>query len=148
MIKEMIYNIKEKLFTREIITYLIAGVATTFVNIAIYNIFYVQWHIPNLLSNAIAWMVSVLFAYFVNDKFVFIQEKGTHKQEWYKFYKFILARLFSFGIDELGMFLLVDLVAFSGNLSKVIMNVIVVIINYIFSKKFIFQNNKMEEVSK
>lgn len=138
MIKEKISTVKHKFFTREIMAYLFAGVLTTLINIAIYHVCYEIWHIPNLLSNTISWVVAVLFAYFVNDKFVFAQEKGTQLEEWNKFYKFILARLFSFGVDELGMFLLVDLAKVSGFFSKVVMNVIVVIINYIFSKKFIF----------
>lgn len=138
----MIEKIKQKLFTREIIMYLIAGVLTTIVNIISYHIFCNVMGIESLVSNGIAWVLSVLFAYVANDKFVFVQEKMTKQEEFKKFIKFITARLFSFGVDEAGMFLLVDIVFLYNLAAKIIMNVIVVILNYIFSKLFIFKNKE------
>lgn len=136
----MIEKIKQKLFTREIILYLVAGVLTTIVNIISYHIFCNIIGIESLISNGIAWVLSVLFAYVANDKFVFVQEKMTKQQEFKKFVKFITARLFSFGVDEAGMFLFVEIVFIHNIIAKIIMNVIVVILNYIFSKVFIFKN--------
>ena len=57
-------------------------------------------------------------------------------------FKFFLARLFSFFVDEGGMFLLVDVLAVNNMLSKIAMNVIVVILNYVLSKLFIFQTRE------
>lgn len=136
----MIEKIKQKLFTREIILYLVAGVLTTIVNIISYHIFCNIIGIESLISNGMAWVLSVLFAYVANDKFVFVQEKMTKQQEFKKFIKFITARLFSFGVDEAGMFLFVEIVFIHNIIAKIIMNVIVVILNYIFSKVFIFKN--------
>lgn len=136
----MIEKIKQKLFTREIILYLVAGVLTTIVNIISYHIFCNIIGIESLISNGIAWVLSVLFAYVANDRFVFVQEKMTKQQEFKKFIKFITARLFSFGVDEAGMFLFVEIVFIHNIIAKIIMNVIVVILNYIFSKVFIFKN--------
>lgn len=136
----MIEKIKQKLFTREIILYLVAGVLTTIVNIISYHIFCNIIGIESLISNGIAWVLSVLFAYVANDRFVFVQEKMTKQQEFKKFVKFITARLFSFGVDEAGMFLFVEIVFIHNIIAKIIMNVIVVILNYIFSKVFIFKN--------
>lgn len=136
----MIEKIKQKLFTREIILYLVAGVLTTIVNIISYHIFCNIIGIESLISNGIAWVLSVLFAYVANDRFVFVQEKMTKQQEFKKFIKFITARLFSFGVDEAGMFLFVEIVFVHNIIAKIIMNVIVVILNYIFSKVFIFKN--------
>lgn len=136
----MIEKIKQKLFTREIILYLVAGVLTTIINIISYHIFCNIIGIESLISNGIAWVLSVLFAYIANDKFVFVQEKMTKQQEFKKFVKFITARLFSFGVDEAGMFLFVEIVFIHNIIAKIIMNVIVVILNYIFSKVFIFKN--------
>lgn len=136
----MIEKIKQKLFTREIILYLVAGVLTTIVNIISYHTFCNIIGIESLISNGIAWVLSVLFAYVANDRFVFVQEKMTKQQEFKKFIKFITARLFSFGVDEAGMFLFVEIVFIHNIIAKIIMNVIVVILNYIFSKVFIFKN--------
>jgi Predicted membrane protein len=150
MIKKINQLIK-KFCTREIIAYLVAGVLTTIVNIVTYHLCCDILRIENLLANAIAWVLSVLFAYVVNDKFVFIQEKMTPKEEFMKMTKFFGARLFSFFIDEGGMFLLVDLLKVNNLLSKIVMNVIVIVINYVLSKLFIFQtkeskNGNREEV--
>lgn len=132
----------KKLINREVITYIIAGVLTTLVNIAVYHTTCNLLGIESLIANAIAWFLSVLFAFVVNDKFVFIQEKMPPKQEFLKMIKFFAARLFSFFIDEGGMLLLVDILAVNNMLSKIAMNVIVVILNYFLSKVFIFQTSE------
>jgi putative flippase GtrA len=135
-------NLIKKFLNREVIAYLIAGVLTTLVNIVVYHITCNILGIESLIANGIAWVLSVLFAYVVNDKFVFIQDKLTPKEEIQKMFKFFLARLFSFFVDEGGMFLLVDVLAVNNMLSKIAMNVIVVIMNYALSKLFIFQTRE------
>lgn len=137
----------KKLLNREVAAYLVAGVLTTLVNIIVYHISCNILGIENLIANGIAWIVSVLFAFVVNDKYVFIQEKVTAKQEFIKIIKFFLARLFSFFIDEFGMLVLVNILLLNNMLSKVGMNVIVIILNYIFSKLFIFQVKKENDTS-
>lgn len=95
--------------------------------------------IPNLISNVIAWVVSVLFAYAVNKLFVFQSKTGSWKAAGREFALFIAARLFSLGADELCMFLLVDVLAGNKTVAKIAANVVVMIMNYFFSKWFIFK---------
>lgn len=60
-----------RLLNRETVSYVVFGVLTTLVNMAVYGLSYNTLGIHNLISNAIAWTAAVLFAYAVNKLFVF-----------------------------------------------------------------------------
>ncbi|MFA9463034.1 MAG: GtrA family protein [Velocimicrobium sp.] len=128
----------KKLWNREVITYLIVGVITTAINIIVYHILCNEWELENLVANVVAWAVSVLFAFVANDWIVFSakSKKNSLIKRWIQF---IGARVFSLLIDEAGMFLLVDALSINNLFSKVCMNVIVVLINYILSRWYIFR---------
>lgn len=131
-----------KIFNRETISYVFFGALTTVVNIVTYLISCTGFGISNLTSNAIAWVVSVLFAYVVNKLFVFQSKTGSWKAAGREFVLFIAARLFSLAADQLCMFLLVDVLASNKTLAKIAANIIVMIMNYFFSKWFIFARKK------
>mgnify|MGYP005800251171 CR=1 FL=1 len=115
------------------------------VNMAAYGFFYNLLGIHNLISNALAWAVAVLFAYAVNKLFVFQSRTGTATALAREFGLFIAARLFSFGVDELCMGLLVNALHANGGISKIAVNVIVMLINYFFSKRVIFKKDAPPE---
>lgn len=127
-----------KLVNRETVSYVLFGAVTTVVNIISYQIFYHALGIPNLISNALAWVLSVLVAYVVNKLFVFRSSTADIRALLREFSLFVAARLFSFGIDELGMWLMVDVARFNTGISKLAVNIIVVVLNYFFSKRIIF----------
>lgn len=118
--------------------YLIFGILTTLVNIVS---FYVmdKLDVPLYVNNTIAWILSVSFAFVTNKLFVF-ESKSTNMKvvvkEGLSFFGF---RLLSYFVDMLCIFILVDVFNFGKMISKVIGNIIVIIINYIFSKLFIFK---------
>jgi len=138
---------------KEVILYLFFAVLTTLVDTLVFMLF--DWIFDGSLyglSTFLAWLFSAIFAYFVNKLLVFeikSWEKNLVVKETIEFFS---ARGFSLGVSELGMFLLVDVWGFSeigfellgititGNLiAKVIMSVIVIILNYFFSKLVIFK---------
>lgn len=126
---------------REAAAYLIVGAMTTLINMAAYYICYNIADISNLLSNGIAWVLAVIFAYFANDRLVFTETKGGGLQaELRKMERFFGARVFSLLVDEAGMYLLVDVLFVNNMFSKIATNVIIVIMNYILSKFFIFKS--------
>ncbi|MGN0506608.1 MAG: GtrA family protein [Lachnospiraceae bacterium] len=128
-----------KLFVnRETITYGIAGVATTVVNFIAYHLFCNILLIPNLIANAIAWVIAVAFAYVVNARWVFQDKKEGVSEESKKVVKFFGARLVTFFVEEAGMFLLVDVLHGPNLWMKAIVAVLVIILNYVFSKLFVF----------
>lgn len=130
------------LVNRETVLYVVFGVLTTLVNILSYQAAANWLHIGTLIANAIAWVLSVLVAYTTNKIFVF----QSHAAGFGGFLKemglFFGMRLLSFGVDELCLWLMVDVAHWNGLVSKIAVNVIVLILNYIFSKWFIFSRKK------
>ena len=127
----------QKIVNRETIAYGIAGVLTTVVNFTSY-ISICQLGVPKLTSNAIAWVIAVTFAYVVNKKNVFLSKSESVKDEATKLTKFFGARLITLGVEQSGMFIFVSLLGFYHLLVKALLAVIVIILNYIFSKLYIF----------
>lgn len=141
---------------KEVILYVIFGVLTTAVNFAAFWIFSkILGEKLYLINNSIAWVLSVIFAYITNKLFVFEAKEWKLKVIIKEISEFFTARLFSFAIEEGGLWLFVDILKFSKYtihifnfeitgqmIAKVILAVIVVILNYFFSKFIIFKNKK------
>lgn len=125
---------------KELISYLIFGVLTTVVNIVVYYVFNTWLQVNYLVSNAIAWIASVLFAYITNRKYVFGSKNTSMINE---LVKFIGARLSTGIMDMILMWLLVDILSMNSMVSKIVVNVLVIVLNYVLSKVFVF---KKEEV--
>ncbi len=127
------------LTTPEMILYIVFGVCTTIINILVCGLCYDVLHWNVLVANTIAWIFAVIFAFITNKLYVFKSKSFEKKLFWREFVTFMVARLLSLGIDSLGMWLLVEV--YGGNvwIAKVLMNVIVIIINYVLSKLVIFK---------
>ena len=131
-------NIK-KLINKEIILYVIFGVLTTIVNLIAYYLFSNIININYLISNAIAWIISVVFAYITNKFFVFNSSYINKDVIIEEFIKFMNCRLIS-GLSEVVLlFLFVDLLLMNDIVGKLIIGILVAVINFIFSKVFIFK---------
>lgn len=131
-------NIK-KIINTQTILYVIFGILTTIVNLISYYFFSNIMSINYLISNMISWIISVLFAYITNKFYVF-NSKDTSKDIIVKeFIKFVNCRLTSGIIEMILLFLLVDMLAVNDIISKLVIGVIVVILNFIFSKLFVFK---------
>lgn len=124
----------------EIINYLFIGGCTTIVSIGTYTICSSLFHIHYQVSNIISWVFSVVFAFITNKLFVFkVKNNDNLFKEIYQFVKF---RILSLIIDMGIMYLLVDLLKINDIISKILVQIIVVALNYIFSKLFIFKKEK------
>ena len=139
----MIAKIKELYFKyREIISYLFWGVMSTVVNYGAYFLCTMVFHLNYLISNGIAWVAAVLFAFVTNKLFVFESKSWEPKLAFKEFWQFVSARIFS-GLLETGMlYLFVDVLGFPDAQIKIIASILVVILNYIFSKLIIFKKPK------
>ena len=126
---------------KEIINYLIVGVLTTLVSIIIYFISTKIFHINYMISSAISWVGAVIFAYITNKKYVFLSKSETKKEIIIEIYQFFKYRIISFIIELLLMYAFVELIKIDDMISKIIVQVIVIILNYIFSKLFVFKKN-------
>ena len=118
--------------------YIVFGIATTLVNFLAYFLFS-KLALSTAISTALAWFLSVLFAFFTNRKYVFEASKnGFFKQ----IIGFFSMRIATGVLDLLIMLLFVDVLEFNDLLIKLLSNVLVIILNYIFSKLLVFKNKK------
>lgn len=123
---------------KEVIHYIVFGILTTVVNIVVFFLLenILSW--PYLWANSVAIAVSILFAYVTNKLFVFESKSYTIWATLLEFFRFISFRLLSGIIDMLTMWLLVDGLSQDAHFSKIITQIIVVALNYVFSKLYIF----------
>ena len=130
---------------RELITYVFWGGMTTVVNYIVYFACTKLLGIEYLISNVIAWVVAVIFAFWVN-KIYGLQSYGRDKKTMlHEFGTFVPARVLS-GVLETGMMaLFVSVMHFNDSVIKIIASVLVVIINYVLSKLVIFKKQKEEQ---
>lgn len=147
---DKIKSLMKKVLNRETILYLVFGVLTTVISYTVGLLCYSNLPIEadpvkNLTSNVISWIVSVTFAFVTNKLFVFESKSWAPKVFLYELVTFYSARLLSLGVEVLGMWLLVDVMTYSIShdtmyaIAKLIMNVLVIIINYVLSKLVIFR---------
>ena len=128
---------------KEIINYLIVGVLTTVVSIASYEIFKNVFHIHYIISNVLSWIAAVTFAYFANRIYVF-ESKSKGKEQLLEFISFVKYRILSLLIDTACMYCLVDILKVDDDIAKIIVQFIVVVLNYVFSKFFTFKKKEKE----
>ena len=121
---------------REVLMYLVFGGLTTLVNIVAFFILR-KLSVSVYISNLIAWVVAVLFAFITNKLFVFeSKDKSKIGKELISFFGF---RILSLGVDMGAMYLLLQVINTGEVFAKIMANIIVIILNYIFSKLFVFK---------
>lgn len=124
---------------KEVFNYLLFGGLTTLVNIVTYYLFVTLLHVDYKVATTIAWIVSVLFAYITNKKYVFNSKHSTLAQVFKEFFYFMGFRVLSYFIDIFSMILLVGVMHINDLFAKIVANVIVVVFNYFASKYVIFK---------
>ena len=131
---------------QEIINYLIVGVLTTIVSIVTYFIFSLILDIENnilfMLANVLSWICAVVFAYITNKKFVFNTTTSNKKEEVKVFSMFVSSRITTLLIELAFMFITVKVILINDKIAKVIAQFIVIVLNYILSKLFVFKKNR------
>lgn len=138
---------------KETVTYIFFGGLTTLVNLVVFKVFDLffggKWY---LLTNTIAWIAAVAFAFVTNKLFVFESKKWTFGVLKKEIPGFLSARIGSYFVEQGGLWCFVELLHFdekvfdfkllqlSGKIvAKLIIGVIVVVLNYLFSKFVIFK---------
>lgn len=132
---------------KEIINYLIFGGLTTVINFAVYVVLAKIMLVNEVIANVMAWIISVIFAYITNRVYVFESKNTGVKYIIKEFSSFIGCRIFS-GIIDMGSFwLLFTVFKINDIVAKIIIAIIVVILNYLFSKLIIFKSKKEETLT-
>lgn len=115
------------------------GVFTTVVNLAVYNLCYYQAGLSNTVSNIFAWVMAVTFAFLTNKSWVFESKSWAWSVLRKEIPAFVSCRLATGVMDLAIMYVCVDILGWHAMLMKLISNVLVIILNYIFSKLVIFK---------
>lgn len=123
----------------ELISYLFWGVMTTLVNYIIYFACTKVLLAHYLASNIFAWVLSVIFAFLVNKIFVFKSRSWGASDTLCQISQFISARIFSLGLETFLLFVFVRFLGYDDSIIKIAAGIVVVIVNYIFSKWIIFK---------
>lgn len=123
----------------DILAYLFFGVLTTVVNYVVYLPCYNLLGLSAAVSNAIAWVVAVAFAYLTNKPFVFKSHDWSLQTVFPELTKFVGCRLGSGFAETAILYVAVDLLSRNGNLWKLVTSVLVVILNYAASKLLVFR---------
>ena len=128
----------------EIIRYVIVGVVTTAVSVAVYYICVEAALNPQnpfqlQIANVVSWTLAVIFSYFANRRYVF---KSTNPRFFHEFIAFLFSRWGTLLLDMGIMFVLVTAMGVNDKISKLISQGVVIITNYLVAKLFVFTNSK------
>ncbi|MGX6997808.1 GtrA family protein [Periweissella fabalis] len=122
--------------------YLVFGVLTTIVNIVVFGVG-IKFGLNTTFSNILAWLLSVLVAYLTNRVWVFGSKAVSFGEKIREIITFFYYRGVTLLLDLAIIYVGVNLLHGQPLIWKIIDNVIVIILNYVLSKVFIFKNNKM-----
>lgn len=123
----------------DVLTYLIFGVLTTVVNYAVYLPVYNLLGLSASVSNCIAWVVAVAFAFLTNKPFVFKSHDWSKQTVIPELTKFISCRIASGAAETVILLVSVDILHWNGNIWKLVTQVLVVVLNYFGSKLLVFR---------
>ena len=130
----------KKILSSEGARYIIFGALTTFVNVLTYfalNKVGIQY----IISNIFAFILSTIFAFITNKIYVFASKTWEIKNVIRECITFLASRLVSFLLDTSLLIFLVENISMNDFIAKCIVNIVVIIVNYIFSKFFVFKKN-------
>lgn len=126
----------------DILIYVVFGVLTTIVDFLVYWPLYNILGMSIVLSNTIAWIAAVLFAFLTNKPFVFKSNDWSRRVVFSEFMKFISCRISSWLVQTIILYVTVHWLLLNGNWMKVLSMVLVIILNYLGSKLFVFHSKE------
>lgn len=142
----MIKTIKDLLIKyKEIISYLFFGVLTTAVDFVSYYILTRFLHLDEGFSNVLAQFLAIVFAYVTNKLFVFEDKSNGFKSLVIQFGKFFSLRLVTLVLNSILFIVMIDKMGINDIITKAIVSVIVIILNYVFSKLIVFKSKEKQQ---
>lgn len=124
---------------KELILYGIFGVGSTAINIIVFYLLDTILKCNLIFSNVLAWVFAFIFAFITNKLYVFESKSWRGQKALKEFIDFFIARVSTLFIDTLLMWLFIEILSINSILSKIVVNVIVIVVNYIASKLWIFK---------
>ena len=140
-----VLNLFEPLYIRykEVLLYLFFGGLAFFLNIALYILFNGMWGINELIANVFCWVICVLFQFFTNRTWVFEEGQTNGVVEfWKQMASFFAGRLFTLVVEEVILAVFITWLGLNSMIVKLVAQVVVIVLNYIISKWWIFSEKK------
>lgn len=144
MIKKIFDKLRDKEQLKELFWYGISGVTTTLVNVGLFYVLQKAGMNYNL-ANLIAIISAKLYAFVTNKLLVFRTHTPSFKEFFVEFFKFFVARGFTGVVDFVGVWFMVSVCGIDRMISKYVIQVVVIVLNYVLGKKFVFIKEKEEE---
>lgn len=126
----------------ELIMYIIVGVCTMIVSLVSYFIMANTLQMYYQAANIISWVLAVAFAYVTNKKYVFKSSYTSVQATTKELVSFVSSRVASLLVEILSMFFFVQVCQIDDNIVKLMNQVLVTVLNYIFSKFWVFRKEK------
>ncbi len=133
----------KKVFSMEILRYGVAGACVTLSNVLIYFLL-LQIGIVYTVANVVSLIFSKTVGYFMNKFWVYRSRCDSFKAAVFELLRFIGARGFTGLVDFAGVILLVEIFRCGERISKIILMILVIILNYILGKKAVFVKKDKE----
>ena len=142
-------------FSMEMLLYMLFGAGTAAIDIFTAKILYdtlsraavLKASANVVIANTVSFILSVTFAFFTNKYFVFKSKSENSRHMRKEAIKFFFSRFLTFSLSLFGMVILVDSFSIDHDISKIIVSVVVIILNYVFSKLLIFKTNSNTEIT-
>ena len=135
-----------KLLNKETIIYVIFGILTTIVDFVAFGILYYTFNIGGIISNTIAWVLAVAFAFITNKLFVFESKSFQSKKLIKEIISFVSSRVITLLLTNLFL-LCARFLGTNMMFAKALISVVVIILNYVFSKLFVFKENTNQSIT-
>ena len=129
-----------KFLDSDIFRYLFFGGLTVLVNLGCFYLFTepLGWSLE--VSNILSVILALLFAYFTNSRFVFHPKHDSFQARLREFWRFVNVRMLTLLLEVLGVPLLISVFMVDDMVAKAVIQVIVIVLNYVFSKLIVFKN--------
>lgn len=136
------WNLVVWCWNNDVLRYIFIGGCTTLVNLVSYYILRTATNLNLNVANIISIIAAILFAYFANSILVFRSEANSLQEKLGEFVKFIGARASTMVIEVGGVWLMADVIKMNDYIAKFVIQFIVLVLNYIFSKFFVFSKKE------
>ena len=127
-----------KCYNNHVLRYIFFGGLATLVNLGVYYFLRLAFNLHINVANTISVATAILFAYYTNSRFVFESKARTFKERFPEFMKFVSARLSTMVIEVGGVWLMADVLHINDYIGKLIIQFVVLALNYVFSKLLVF----------
>lgn len=131
-------NLIKKLYANRVIRYVFFGGLTTMVNLVVFYFLRLVVHMNREVANVISIICAILFAYVVNSRCVFQSKAARLLEHLKEFFKFIGARLSTMVVEVGGVWFMAEILHINDLVGKVIVQFVVLVLNYVFSKFLVF----------